>query len=220
MLLLLQGRVHRAALPRPRGCAEVTALLGGWDGAPPPASCWDSPQDCPSQSPASRTTQQGSLCWGHRSVLLLPEELSAIPFTHTLLCLLPPQAIKPSGKRLPGCRKACCRVFSIAAIPAGKASYVLCVAQTSRGQEQSGMRCTAAALDQPPALSASLPRASLRRRKLDFLLPLDLHPSAPMDLHPATPVAPVWERGRFSIAGRGGRSHPRAALAPLPPGSA
>lgn len=82
------------------------------------------------------------------------------------------------------------------------------------------MRCTAAALDQPPALSASLPRASLRRRKLDFLLPLDLHPSAPMDLHPATPVAPVWERGRFSIAGRGGRSHPRAALAPLPPGSA
>lgn len=36
MLLLLQGRLHRAALPRPRGCAEVTTLLGGWDGVPLP----------------------------------------------------------------------------------------------------------------------------------------------------------------------------------------
>lgn len=111
MLLLLQGRVHRAALPRPRGCAEVTALLGGLGWGPSSHIMLGFTPRLPIPEPREQNNPAGLVMLGTPLHLLLPEELSAIPFIHTLLCLLPPQAIKPSGKRLPGCRKACCRVF-------------------------------------------------------------------------------------------------------------
>lgn len=79
------------------------------------------------------------------------------------------------------------------------------------GREQSGMRCTATVLDQPPNthLPPRLP-ASLRRGKSDFSLSLDLHPSTrwwwwdTRALPP--PPGPKW--GGKGVPHHGGRSHP------------
>lgn len=223
MLLLLQGRLHRAALPRPRGCAEVTALLGGWDWAPLP--------ELP-KIPIPELHEQNNPA--EHAVLGTPLHPAAPrgAVCNPLHPHPPVPAATPGDKTQweasPGVPESLLQDFSIVGNPSRR-TYQLEKPRTycvwpklpgARSRAGCGMRCTAAALDQPPALSASLPRASLRCRKLDFLLPPDLHPSAPRDLHPATPVAPVRGRGRFSIAGSGGRSHPRGALAPLPPGSA
>lgn len=163
----------------------------------------------PTPPSQSWTAQQGTLSWGHRSTLLLPGELPATPCTRTLLCLLPP-GDKIQWEASPGMPESLLRGFSIAGIAAGKASYVLCVAQTCRGRERSGMRgagCAArprrwTSLQRSPPRSPEHPCAAVNwifsSRWIYIRLPLRIYT-----------LPPLWpQRGGGSVspsrAGLGG----------------
>lgn len=209
----------RVELPRPRG--RVEAWMGpGWGPhtlhhtrvgpkTPPPPIPEPRGQDNPAGHVSAGDTALS--CCSPRSWLRSPPP-------SILLRLLLLQAIKPSGKHLPGCRESLLQGFSIAEIPAGEhvdwKHPVPTVAQTSWGWEQSGMRCTATVLDQP---SSTHPprflRASLRRDKSDFSPPFGFPPvSTGGDLGPAVLLDPGWEgKGGSSITTQGcvwGGSHP------------
>lgn len=100
--------MHRAALPRPRGCAGVTALLGGWDGIPLPE---------PPKTPIAERREQNNPAGHHPTA---PKGALCNPLhPHP-----PVPAATPGNKTQreasPGVQESLLKGFPIAGVPAGE----------------------------------------------------------------------------------------------------